>query len=489
MSERSLDRVRTESLESPEHTHARKSGIGLSIRPPSSMLHLQQNAGNLAVQQLLRGGRAQPKLAISQPADPEEEEADQVADRVMRMHAGFPLSSACTCSEGDEHCELCGETASTVQRRVDGKEERNDVLDADTTQLPLLLRNQDGQALDAGTRGFFELRFGRDFHQVRVHTGNAATESARNINADAYTVGNDVFFASGKYSPQTNDGRLLLAHELTHTIQQGKAAVSSRKAQVNRLSSGELTRIQRQRGGSHVAAATPTLGGCRPVQDDLKPTAPWADLQKGYSSRCGSAVSDVAGQAEHTLSDLFHGRLPSSPHLPDARSSVDCVCATLSPKNAAISAMTVVLAAGPLAARLFWHFLGASGSPMTIDVAGMIASSAGVRAKIRQSIARGGNAGTTRLEQSDYGDRELQFAYGAIDCVQWQVVGAGRSWRSDPTTQIRVSMLDYYEFHPGRLGVSQCAHAACVECVARGDAKNFWTNGADVVSWHNLQHP
>jgi len=118
----------------------------------------------------------------------------------------------------------------------------------------------------------------------------------------------------------------------------------------------------------------------------------------------------------------------------------------------------------------------------------MIRRSAGVRHKIRRSIAHGGMTGTTRLEQSDYRDRELQFAYGAIDCVQWQALAPGRSWRSDPTTQVRISMLDYYEFHPGRHGVSQCAHAACVESVARGEAKNFWTNGEAVVTWSQLQH-
>jgi len=154
-----------------------------------------------------------------------------------------------------------------------------------------------------------------------------------------------------------------------------------------------------------------------------------------------------------------------------------------------LAALPVLAAAGTLAVLLYWHFLGASGTPMTIDVDDMIRRSAGVRRKIRRSIARGGMTGTTRLEQSDYGDRELQFAYGAIDCVQWEALTPGRrSWRSDPTTQLRISMLDYYEFHPGRHGVSQCAHAACVESVARGEAKNFWTSGEVVTTWSQLQH-
>jgi hypothetical protein len=147
-----------------------------------------------------------------------------------------------------------------------------------------------------------------------------------------------------------------------------------------------------------------------------------------------------------------------------------------------------VLAAGPLAASLFWHFLQGSGAEVTIDVAAMIERSAGVREKIRRSIAHGGMTGTTRLEQSDYHDADLQFAYGAIDCVQWRALPPARSrWRSNGATHIEVSMLDYYEFHPGRPGVSQCAHAACVELVARGDAKNFWTRGSTVVRWEQLR--
>jgi peptidoglycan/xylan/chitin deacetylase (PgdA/CDA1 family) len=77
-----------------------------------------------------------------------------------------------------------------------------------------------GQPLDAVTRAYMEPRFGRDFSQVRVHTDAKAAESARVVNAQAYTVGQNVVFGAGKYSLATNVGRNLLAHELTHTVQQ-----------------------------------------------------------------------------------------------------------------------------------------------------------------------------------------------------------------------------------------------------------------------------
>lgn len=78
-----------------------------------------------------------------------------------------------------------------------------------------------GQALDPSARAFFEPRFGRDFSGIRVHTGEQASRSAESVDALAFTVGNNVVFGRGQYRPGTSEGRRLLAHELTHTVQQG----------------------------------------------------------------------------------------------------------------------------------------------------------------------------------------------------------------------------------------------------------------------------
>ncbi|MFD4351476.1 hypothetical protein ACFWPX_02900 [Nocardia sp. NPDC058518] len=207
-----------------------------------------------------------------------------------------------------------------------------------------------------------------------------------------------------------------------------------------------------------------TLGKCAPAQDDRTPTKSWAEQQKKFAKQCS------------VNSRKF-----------DAKSLADCACAVGEPRQVAMVAMARVRAAGPLAARLFQHFLDATGTEVNIDVLDMIRRSSGVRAKIRKSIARGGMAGVTRIEQSEYGDTDLQFAYGAIDCVQWRVLPpAGANWRKNPATKIEISMLDYYEFHPERTAASQCAHTACVELVARRQAKNFWTSGRAAVSWADL---
>ncbi len=85
------------------------------------------------------------------------------------------------------------------------------------------------EPLDRGTRQFMEPRFGRDFSDIRVHTDMRAAKSARTLGADAYTTGRDIYFGSGKYSPSSTEGQHLLAHELTHTVQQASGAVAAEK--------------------------------------------------------------------------------------------------------------------------------------------------------------------------------------------------------------------------------------------------------------------
>lgn len=87
-----------------------------------------------------------------------------------------------------------------------------------------------GSPLDSGTRTAMEERLGHDFSDVRIHTGPKADESARSINAVAYTVGNDVVFGSGHYAPDTPGGQRTLAHELTHVVQQKSGPVEGTPA-------------------------------------------------------------------------------------------------------------------------------------------------------------------------------------------------------------------------------------------------------------------
>src|SRR5258708_15765996 len=91
--------------------------------------------------------------------------------------------------------------------------------------LPHIVREvllSPGRPLDSATRTFMEPGFGYDFGKIRIHADERAAESAAALQAEAYTVGRDICFASSKYTPKNTEGRRLLAHELAHTIQQGE---------------------------------------------------------------------------------------------------------------------------------------------------------------------------------------------------------------------------------------------------------------------------
>ena len=117
-----------------------------------------------------------------------------------------------------------------------------------------------GTPLDRDTRGFMESRLGADFGDVRVHTDAAASESARSVQAHAYTVGNDIVFQSGKYAPDTDSGKRMLAHELTHVVQQRSGPVDGTEAAGGIKVSDPSDRFERaaDHSADQVMASTPT---------------------------------------------------------------------------------------------------------------------------------------------------------------------------------------------------------------------------------------
>jgi len=167
--------------------------------PQASVLSLQRAAGNRATSQLL-----QAELTISSAADECEREADQTAREIMGG-ASTPGKSRLHGSD------------NAVLRRTDmsgsgGAEAPGSVHEA---------LGSSGQPLDPATRSFMESRFEADFSGVRIHTDSRAERSALEINAEAYTVGQDIVFGTGRYAPTTATGGELLAHELAHVVQQG----------------------------------------------------------------------------------------------------------------------------------------------------------------------------------------------------------------------------------------------------------------------------
>jgi lysozyme family protein len=197
------------------------------------VLQLQRTLGNQAVQRILQPELEKPEAGLasgapsefandvnrththstspvlvqskskdSTPEDIYEQEADRVADQVMHM-------------PGPE----------TKRARA------NDAGEMSTPSMVHEIVSSTGRPLDPATRGFMESRFGQDFSQVRVHTGSPADDAARAVQARAFTLGHDIVFGHGEYAPHETGGQRLLAHELTHVIQQ-RPGVNSAAARV-----------------------------------------------------------------------------------------------------------------------------------------------------------------------------------------------------------------------------------------------------------------
>ncbi|KAA9347819.1 eCIS core domain-containing protein [Larkinella humicola] len=202
----------------------------------------------------------QTKLAVGRADDRFEREADATADRVMRMPAPdssarpfFPASGLLQPkSDEKEKKEVRRKEADTdtpvIQLKTDEEDKKKIRKKGDSVtpavtggfESQLSASQSGGQPLSADTRQFMEPRFGADFSGVRVHTDAPAVQMSQSIGAQAFAYQNHVYFNEGKYSPGTSSGQHLLAHELTHVVQQGAAVqrkplISSARPTVQRL--------------------------------------------------------------------------------------------------------------------------------------------------------------------------------------------------------------------------------------------------------------
>lgn len=160
----------------------------------------------------------QPKLTIGPVDDAYEREADAVADSVLQKHDDTPIPNMISPVNVQRKCAHC-EEEEKLQRKEEGG--NPGPLEAPSSVHDVI--GSVGKPLDDGTRSFMENRFGYDFGNVNIHTDAVAAKSAQAINALAYTSGNHIVFNEGRYAPDTASGKHLLAHELTHVIQQGNS--------------------------------------------------------------------------------------------------------------------------------------------------------------------------------------------------------------------------------------------------------------------------
>ena len=240
-----------------------------STLPPAAshqahfILHLQRTIGNQAVQRLLQAepddlearssinevtrsthdlsqipvhpkslASLQAKLTVSSPGDSYEQEADRVSEQVMRMPEP-QLKRDCPCGGGCSKCQ--SEHASDGISKTNASHKSHAV---EAMAAPIgheALRPSD-RPLDPSTRAFMESRLGHSFADVRMHADRDAANAARTLNARAFTIGRDVFFGAGQFSPGSPQTRATLAHELVHVIQQQSRAAPM----IARQSLGEM---------------------------------------------------------------------------------------------------------------------------------------------------------------------------------------------------------------------------------------------------------
>lgn len=175
----------------------------------------------------------QEKLAISTPEDPAEQEADRAAEQVMRMPHEVGSSSAAAQRYANTTLQrVCEECMDERSEELEGKAVGSDTEPIDGHVLSKIQAVQGGGSpLPNPSRAFFEQRFGHDFTAVRIHTDSRAAELARNVKARAFTLGQDIVFGLGEYSPESGHGKHMLAHELAHVVQQGR----TQQQQIQRL--------------------------------------------------------------------------------------------------------------------------------------------------------------------------------------------------------------------------------------------------------------
>ncbi|MDB5014951.1 MAG: hypothetical protein JWQ25_3153 [Daejeonella sp.] len=156
----------------------------------------------------------QAKLTVGATDDPMEHEADAMADKVMRMPQQSFIQRKC------DHCEEEEKTPSVMRKA----ESVNAGMQASSSLVSSLNATKgNGEPLPQRSQNFMENAFGTNFSSVRLHTDNQAAEMNESIQAKAFTHGNDIYFNSGQLDTESTEGNKLLAHELTHTIQQGES--------------------------------------------------------------------------------------------------------------------------------------------------------------------------------------------------------------------------------------------------------------------------
>lgn len=257
----------------------------------------------------------QSRLTIGALNDKYEQEADRVADQVMRMpepkvqRQSMPEEEVDEIEEHIQAKSLASAITPLIQRQdmdeedegvVQTKNNRNTApkmtpsISSDIQSL-----RGGGQLLSNPVRGFFEPRIGADFSNVRIHNDARAARAAQSVSARAFTLGHDVVFGAGEYSPDTTSGRKLLAHELTHVVQQGMGSA-------NKLQRTPASKVNCAPGPLNVPGAPPLV-----IADPVGVITTAEDT-------ANQLLDDLIGEIDYTRGRILAGEPAAWPTISDA---------------------------------------------------------------------------------------------------------------------------------------------------------------------------
>lgn len=252
--------------------------------PSSSSKQQHKKSNTLSIPQgnpFFSAPMIQTKLTIGQPGDRYEQQADAMANKVMSGKA----AGKCSACAGDDDLQMkaAGKGASDMEEEIlqtksAGKGNTNAVASAGLAST-LSQNKGNGSALSSATNATMSQAFGTDFSHVNIHQGSAATQMNQELGARAFTNGSDIYFNQGQYAPNSSEGKRLLAHELTHVVQQGAA---------------QSNLIQRD-------LATPPPAVAPPAQPDLTPAEIASALRfnkRRYNNRGTQLIQDLIGPAK-----------------------------------------------------------------------------------------------------------------------------------------------------------------------------------------------
>jgi hypothetical protein len=284
--------------------HALKSVDGPDSRTVSNqdnlLAVLHQTIGNQGLQRILRSGlesspiTVHKKLKVDSARDDSEIEADDIARFIAEIspsdrNSGVVLKNSDVVRED----KVIQRKESSVIR----KNNNNNNLDGSESPSGLLdvLENDQGSQLESPIRTSMDRRFGHDFSDVRIHTSSLSSAAADSLNARAFTMGNDVFFGRGMYNPSSKRGEFLLAHELTHVIQQRPPSQDSSQVNPIKVEKNERHELDAHAAASAVTQSQPMIRGLSTQSAPYSIQGAWYDTPLDWAGSAVESVGEAAG--------------------------------------------------------------------------------------------------------------------------------------------------------------------------------------------------